>query len=714
MKGKNKKLSNPFSTGGGGDHFEAQVQASFVTLMLTGGYAPCLPCWPIVEVKLQGKIDGYNTDDLIVFVENPDFKERRKLLAQVKHSITVTERKTVLGEVIQAAWNDFNNPELFTPGKDAIALITGSLSAVDARTVPKLLAWAKTTKTVDEFFRNVQKANFSPPNSYEKLMAIQHHLTAANNGAEISDFDLYNFLNNFHLLGYDLGGEDGVVLSLLHSHISQFHQQYPHWLWPRIINFVQTWNQNAGTITRSNIPEDIQEAFQAKPVKDLPEEFKTPHKKPAATAWDQHPDATSLAFVVLIGAWDENNEHDIQALTQLLGIGYDTWLQKAREILHCPDSALSLNNGIWKVVNRVELWKLLGSRIFNKNLETFKYLAVSVLKEPDPAFELPPADRYKASIFGKMPKFSHLLRNGIAEGLAILGSHPEACINCFPEKPDITCAHTVREILTAADWVLWGSLDSVLPTLAEAVPEEFLTAVEKALRQNPPPFEQLFAQEGDGITGGNYLTGLLWALEGLAWESQYLVRVCVVLGGLASLDPGGRWANRPSSSLAKILLPWLPQTLADVDKRNVAMMTLLNEWPDIAWNLLLNLLPGQQQHTSNSYRPSWRKIIPDTWEKGVTEQEYWQQAAFFADTAVENAGYSITRLSELIDHFDKLPKSAFDNLVEVLTSEKISEFSEEQQLELWDHLTKFINGSSEEFVGRSDVLVHLRCFKHCN
>ena len=66
-----KNLSNPFSTGGGGSHFEAHVQASFVVLMLSGGYAPCLPCWPISEIKLQGKVEGFETDDLIVYIENP-------------------------------------------------------------------------------------------------------------------------------------------------------------------------------------------------------------------------------------------------------------------------------------------------------------------------------------------------------------------------------------------------------------------------------------------------------------------------------------------------------------------------------------------------------------------------------------------------------------------------------------------------------------------
>lgn len=685
---KKKNLSNPFSTGGGGAHFEAHVQASFVTLMLTGGYAPCLPCWPIAEIKLQGKIDGFDTDDLIVVVENADNKERRKLLGQVKYSIAITQGSVLFGEVMQAAWNDFNNPEIFTKGKDIIALITGPLSAIDQQNVQWLLNQARHTKNVDEFFRNVQQSNFSPHKSNEKLQVIQHHLKTANGGKEVSRNELYSFLNHFHLLSYDLGNEVGVVLSLLHSHISRFQRQDPQWVWSRAVDIVQTWNQDAGTITPDKLPEDLLDAFKKKFVEEMPDEFKAAQEVPT-TDWAQHPDATYLALAVLVGSWNEKNKNDIEAITQLLGIGYDAWLQKGREILHCPDSPLSLKNGIWKVSNRAELWNMLGSRILDQNLDTFKSLAVTVLKEPDPAFELPAEERYAASIHGKVLDHSHELRKGIAEGLAMLGSQPNACSNCSQNKADTTAILAIREILVEADWVIWGSLNNLLPTLAEAAPGEFLDAVEKTLHQTPCPFDELFAQEGTGITGRNYLTGLLWALEGLAWDEQYLVRVCVALGELASHDPGGQWANRPSNSLVTILLPWLPQTLASVDKRKVAVQTLLNEWPDIAWNLIIQLLPGQQQTSSGSYKLNWRKTIPDDWEKGVTDQEYWQQASFYAELAVGATGYDAARLSELIDHFDNLPKNAFDQLVEVLSSQAISELAEDQRLSLWDHLTKF-------------------------
>lgn len=62
MTKASKQQSNPFSTGGGGLNFETRVQAAFTVLMLTGRFAPCLPPFPIIKVKLQGRYAGFNTD----------------------------------------------------------------------------------------------------------------------------------------------------------------------------------------------------------------------------------------------------------------------------------------------------------------------------------------------------------------------------------------------------------------------------------------------------------------------------------------------------------------------------------------------------------------------------------------------------------------------------------------------------------------------------
>lgn len=687
MNVKSKQLSNPFSTGGGGAHFEAHVQASFVALMLTGGHAPCLPCWPITEIKLQGKIDGFDTDDLIVFVENGDTRERRKLLGQVKHSIAITQGSVLFGEVIQAAWNDFNNPKTFTKGKDIIALITGPLSATDTHNVQWLLSQARHTKGVDEFFRNVEQSNFSPLKSGEKLAVIQHHLKSANGGVDVSRNELYSFLNHFHLLGYDLGKEVGVVLSLLHSHISQFQQQDPQYVWSRVVDIVQAWNQDAGTIIPDKLPEDLVEAFEQRAIAEIPKEL-TAQQAFEKTDWSQHPHANDLALINLIGVWNEKNESDIAVLTKLLGTNYENWVQKARDILHYPDSPLSLKNGQWKISDRVELWNYLGSRIFDQNLDTFKSLVVAVLTERDPSFELPVEDRYTASIHGKVLTRSPALRKGLAEGLAMLGNNTNACSNCSQGKAEDTVVLAIREIFTNADWIIWGSLNNLMPTLAEAAPDEFLNALERTLRLSPCPFDQLFSQEGKGIFGDNYLTGLLWALEALAWDEKYLVKVCVILGELASHDPGGRWTNRPANSLTTILLPWLPQTLAPIDKRKVAVETLIKEWPNIGWELIIHLLPGQFQTSSGSYKPSWHKVIPDYWKEGVSRSEYWQQVLYYANLAVSSAEYNADKLIILIDIFNNQPKPVIDRLIDVISSDEVLSLPEEQRRLIWDHLIK--------------------------
>jgi hypothetical protein len=216
---------------------------------------------------------------------------------------------------------------------------------------------------------------------------------------------------------------------------------------------------------------------------------------------------------------------------------------------------------------------------------------------------LPPDERFAASIYDKVLIHSNILRKGLAESLALAGSHPKALASCSFDKAEANAILSVRKILSDADWVLWASLNDLLPLLAEAAPEEFLRIVEKTLNSDMCPFNMVFAQEESGIFGSNYMTGLLWALETLAWDPDYLIRVVILLGELAAKDSGGSRANRPANSLSTILLPWFPQTCAPVSKRKAAIDALLKEHPVIAWNLLLSLLPHSHQISHGSRKP---------------------------------------------------------------------------------------------------------------
>lgn len=407
--------------------------------------------------------------------------------------------------------------------------------------------------------------------------------------------------------------------------------------------------------------------------------------------WAQGTGAAELAIAELLGAWREHSEADKAIVERLSGKPYGEWIGKMREIALRPGTPLVQRDGAWKVFARYEGWYALGTRLFDEHLDRLKEVVVSVLRERDPQFELSPDKRYAASIHGKVLTHSRLLRNGLAESLALLGSHPKALTSCSFGKAEVTAVFAVREVLAGADWVLWASLNDLLPLLAEAAPGEFLDAVENALNSNPCPFDEVFAQEGTAIMGRNYMTGLLWGLETLAWDAEYLTRTVVILGELAARDPGGSWANCPANSLSTILLPWLPQTCAPVPKRQAAVATLLDELPDVAWKLLLNLLPSSHQASSGSRKPAWREMITDDWSSGVTRREYWEQIAAYAELAISTAKQDLSKLAELIERLDDLPPPARDQLLAHLRSDTVVSMPQADRLRLWTELVDLVS-----------------------
>ena len=424
--------------------------------------------------------------------------------------------------------------------------------------------------------------------------------------------------------------------------------------------------------------------------------------------WAEASSAAEVAIATVLGSWNERSDADRSIVEGLSGNSYGEWIGQMREVALRPGTPLLLRDGSWKFIARYEGWYALGPRLFDEHLDRLKLAAIAVLREKDPQFDLPTAERYASRVQGKVLSHSRQLRNGLAEALAILGSHPKALKSCTVGWAERTAVRSVREIVDDADWVLWASLNDVLPLLAEAAPAEFLDAIEKAFITERCPFDDVFAQEGDGIMGGTHMSGVLWALETLAWDASHLSRVVICLGELAARDPGGSWSNRPANSLTTILLPWLPQTCASVAKRSAAVATLLAELPDIAWKLLLSLLPQSHSTSAGSRRPAWRETIPEDWSKGASRREYWEQIAMYSEMAVTAARGDGGKLAELIDRLQNLPSSAREQLLVHLGSDAVVSLPASVRLPLWtalvDLLTTHRKYSDAEWVMKPEQL----------
>jgi hypothetical protein len=396
-----------------------------------------------------------------------------------------------------------------------------------------------------------------------------------------------------------------------------------------------------------------------------------------------------LSLIILIGSWEDEEKADLDIIVDFLSVNHESYLKLKSDLVNHNLKPLLLNNKILECQNRKDLLSSLGSRILDDHLDKFKSTVVSVLKEKDPAFDLPKDERFMASIKDKKMNYSSHLRKGLAEGLALLSTNKEHLKNCSQGKVDEIVILAIREIFKDSDYILWGSLNYILPYLAEASPKEFLSAAQNALSDDSSAFDLLFAQEGDAITGGNYLTGLLWALECLAWEEEYLVQVCMILGKLSAKDPGGSWGNRPFKSLVKILLPWLPRTLAKSEKRYVVLKTLFDEESDIAWDLLMRLFPKQEILSSSTYTPKYRINISDEENRGVIKSEYWDVISTYLDLALSKTENKIERIIELVRIADKLNKDLFYKFFSRI-SEVASGVSGEEKNKLWECLIGFV------------------------
>ncbi|QNX10371.1 hypothetical protein IC795_11115 [Acinetobacter seifertii] len=272
-----KKQSNPFSTGGGGVNFETRIQASFAIALLTQSCVPCLSqTMRAKELRFQNKYDGSNTDDFVLIASDKS-NNVSKLYAQIKHEITISEslgsdaKSSTFSEVINSAWKDFKSGA-FDKNNDSIALITGPIPKLDIVNTLPVLEWAKYSSSASDFIKKSTTQGFTSESKLKKLKILRIQLEHAN-GGEITDEELWEFLRVFYLVSFDLDAKHSVVANLLCSLIQCYSDESPTLVLSKIITCVQDFNQNAGTLTLENTPEEVKALFKVESTVNFEDDF---------------------------------------------------------------------------------------------------------------------------------------------------------------------------------------------------------------------------------------------------------------------------------------------------------------------------------------------------------------------------------------------------------------------------------------------------------
>jgi hypothetical protein len=406
-------------------------------------------------------------------------------------------------------------------------------------------------------------------------------------------------------------------------------------------------------------------------------------------AWARANNARDLLAPLLASAWDDSCDGDRQALAQLAGMSYEQLQSVLVRWANEPDPPVRRVGKIWMIAAQEDAWRLLVGYLTNDDLQRFENVAIDVLSELDPAFELPPEQRFAASIYGKTLTRSGHLRNSVAETLALIATLSSEVSFSTSRTGEDVARRIVWQLMERArdNADLWASLAYQLPLLAEAAPGIFLDAVDTGLSGENPILVNLFQDRNSdaALMGSSSHTGLLWALETLAWHPSYLSQAALDLARLTRLDPGGQLANRPIASLRNIFICWHPNTAAPLNSRLNVLDTIRRREPKVAWHLLINLLPKHHSAVSPAHGTKWRDWVPDSRAK-ITVQEYLEATNAILHRLISDAGTDAAHWCSLIAAMTGMTDEQQESLLQSLEKLNPQEFSSQKRNRICDCL----------------------------
>jgi hypothetical protein len=389
--------------------------------------------------------------------------------------------------------------------------------------------------------------------------------------------------------------------------------------------------------------------------------------------WAVPPVPRHVRAAMLAGAWSDQREGDQSILAELSGEAYEAFGEHAAALADHADPFILRVGPHWHLVAPVDAWLLLAERVTEDDVRRLEAAVRVVIGEIDPALDLPPDARWwKASLVGKVRSYSAELRRGLARCLALLGVHGSVIAMSGGISGEVWANHVVRDVLHAANQDptgdAWASLSELLPLLAEAGPDAFIDAVTTGLTGDDPVLAKLFTdRDNDPIFGASSPhTGLLWALETVAWSPEHFGAAVDLLARLHAVDPGGRLSNRPLASIEAIFCPWSPENSASPERRLKVADGLRKRHNVVAWKLLISMLPEFHGTHFPTHGPDYRDWKPPA--SPVTNVEYFSFISAVVERCIDEAGGDGDRWKSLIDRYSDLPPNDRDKVVDALES----------------------------------------------
>lgn len=682
-------------TGGAGTDYEHEIQGLFAVLMVCDGELAAFPNLKISGLEFQTHAKGYCLDDILVSFSE-DGRISNRLLCQAKRTIKLTRSCRDFTDTVQAAWLDFHNKEIVNPASDAFAIVTGPMSAKDNKLLGRLFDQAR-RQPADSFIKRMScGAGLSARQI--SLYGLIKECVEAQEGERVADEELYEFLKRFYILQPDTWYECGMVesyaLSLLKA---KFPDLPPRSVWNAILRSMSKWNSAAGVMNRDALIKEIKSACGIRNAEDVSKSVVKVESQvvalQSASAGEAKVRRDRLALLALAGMWQDDNEVDREFLKTVVGVEDKGLCDLEQELAQLNPPLMTISGGFARIVNRRGLWRVAAGVLQGQEVDKFLSSAVQLLRKTDERFELDPEKRL--SYFeNRTAKASKLLREGVAQGLALLGAENKFCTCIALPKRENCVTLSVRKIFEKSDWKVWATLDDLLSLLAEAAPEEYLSCAQRFLKKKTGGLEALYEQECPGVIfNPTYVTGFVRALGLLAWMPDCFSASLDLLAQLVARDPGGNYRPRAADVLQEILHPLGPHTVVPWRKRVKVFSSLVRlKYKDVLWDVVTSLLPTS--HYAFVVQQSWPIYRDVGWHGKVGENldmtEVSEQFDAYALLANELCAYNVERILKILNvaasHWRNEPFLALAKTLKRI----VCRISQDDQYRLWKELREIL------------------------
>ncbi len=364
----------------------------------------------------------------------------------------------------------------------------------------------------------------------------------------------------------------------------------------------------------------------------------------------------------------------------------------------------NIENKIQKIINEIVAANKNESLLFRDRLKTWNMRAqnynddlLSVLKkamlrvfgEESPKYNIGKEKRLFALPEQKKTHYSDDTREGLAIELALIGNNNSAMNNCSAKTRESFASEIIQELFMDMTWKRLATLDPVLPFIAEASPDAFLDGM-ITLVNNQIVLKQLINDEGDIFQGGFHWSGIVHALETLAWEPEFITTVISIAANQTLLDKENDIHPRPKDIFFGLFWPWNPQTLVNDLRLTMLAKSLFLYNKGIAWDILSDSI--DRRIGSRHRVPQIRKnaLFDFSVERTADINRGHRLIRAYKRILLDIASSDISMVPKMVQAFHLFSDSkSLERALSILSSPNVLKKNDKFKEPLWTSLRKF-------------------------